>query len=60
MKSNIFVKKSFLAVALLFTPSIMVADKIEIQDSTVIIVGKGQTNKKGVFTANGSTPLTLS
>lgn len=54
MKYNIFIKKSFLAVALLFIPSIMVADKIEIQDSTVIVVGKGQTNKKGVFTATGS------
>jgi len=54
MKNNIFIKKTFLAVALLFIPSIMVADKIEIQDSTIIVVGKGQTNKKGVFTATGS------
>lgn len=53
MKYNIFIKKTILAVALLFIPSIMVADKIEIQDSTVIVVGKGQTNKKGVFTATG-------
>ena len=57
MKCNIFIKKSFLAVVLLFIPSIMVADKIEIQDSTVIIVGKGQTNKNGVFTPNGSASL---
>ena len=55
MKYNIFIKKSFLAVALLFIPSIMVADKIEIQDSTVIVVGKGQTNKKGVFTSTADT-----
>lgn len=57
MKYNIFIKKVFLAVALLFIPSIMVADKIEIQDTTVIIVGKGQTNKKGVFTVTNSTSL---
>lgn len=55
MKCNIFIKKSFLAVVLLFIPSIMVADKIEIQDSTVIVVGKGQTNKKGVFTKASDT-----
>lgn len=55
MKYNIFIKKAFLAVALLLMPSIMVADKIEIQDTTVIVVGKGQTNKKGVFTATNST-----
>lgn len=54
MKYIIIFRKVILAVALLFIPSIMMADKIEIQDSTVIVVGKGQTNKKGVFTAIGS------
>ena len=53
----IIIKRTFLAVALLFIPSIMVADKIELQDSTIIVVGKGQTNKKGVFTATNSTSL---
>lgn len=42
--------KIAMALAILLMPSITMADKIEIQDSTVIIVGKGKTNKKGMFT----------
>ncbi|MCQ2771329.1 MAG: hypothetical protein MJ236_05980 [Clostridia bacterium] len=43
--------KVVVAIAMMFMSSAVMADKLEIQDSTIIVVGKGQTNKKGVFTA---------
>lgn len=55
MRHNIVVEKFFGVVAMLLIPSIMMADKIELQDSIVIVVGKGQTNKNGFFIPSSDT-----
>lgn len=53
MKQSIIIKV-VVVLAIMFSPSFVMADKIEVQDNIIIIVGKGQTNKKGVFSASDS------
>ena len=56
MKQSIVIKVA-VAVTMMFTPFIVMADKLEIQDNRVIVLGKGCTDNKGVFTTTG--PLAI-
>ena len=42
---------------MMFASSIVMADKLDIQDSTVLVIGKGQTNRNGLFVATDSIPV---